>query len=332
MGVREGAVLLEDRSKYYRVPLKLYKDGDILETDIYLNYQGNFLLYRPKKSKWTQVDTQKLTEFGAKELYIRCHSDQEHFKFLESNLTRVLNSQQSTVKEKAVVLHQVATNIAEGMFTNPNSSEAFAQSKHVVKHTMDLIAKDSQAFFDMISLSSHDVYTYTHCVNVMTFTIGLLNALGFTDKKILEESAIGAFLHDIGKSRVPIDVLNKPAPLTPEEWKVVKRHPEFGLDILHNRPVPARSKEIIVQHHEKINGIGYPYGLRGNQIQMASQVVAICDAYDAMTSNRCYQRAKTPFEAFLIITQEMKGHFPSRVVETFIQLLNIQRKNLARPK
>ncbi len=330
MGLRGGVATDIDRDeeliKYYRVPLNIYKSGDILDADIYLLYQGNYLLYRPNKSVWTKTDADKLIEFGAKELYIRCKSEFEHFRFLESNLNRVLHTSDSSTQEKAVVLHQVATNIAEGMFKNPNSSEAFARSKQIVSHTMDLVAKDSNAFFEMIKLSSHDVYTYAHCVNVMTFTIGLLNALGVKDHKTLEESAIGAFLHDIGKSQIPIDVLNKPAALTQDEWKIVKKHPEWGLDILHNKPVPSRSKDIIVQHHEKINGIGYPFGLRGNQIQMVSQVVSICDAYDAMTSNRCYQKAKTPFQAFLVITQEMNGHFATRIVETFIRLLNIDKK------
>jgi putative nucleotidyltransferase with HDIG domain len=230
-------------------------------------------------------------------------------------------------KEKAAVLYQCATGIAEGVFKNPTSSEALVRSKKVVSHTMDLLAKDSSAFLEMISLSSHDYYTYTHCVNVMTFTISLLSSLGHgKDRKILEEAAIGAFLHDIGKAKVPLEVLNKPGPLTADEWKIMKKHPEYGMDLLGNKTVPPRSKDIILQHHEKINGIGYPYGLKGDQIPIVSQVVSLCDAYDAMTTNRCYSKARTPFEAFKIITQDMKGHFTGELVASFIQLLNLDKK------
>ena len=95
--------------------------------------------------------------------------------------------------------------------------------------------------------------------------------------------------------------------------------------MLIRKPVPLLSKEIILQHHEKINGIGYPYGIRGDQIHDVAQVVSICDAYDAMTTNRCYQKAKTPFKAFEIISQEMRGHFEPSIVEAFIKLLNVEK-------
>jgi putative nucleotidyltransferase with HDIG domain len=311
---------------FYKIPINLYKNGDTVEQDLYFIYQGKYLLYRPKNAKWLDADTQRLTEFGTDALYIRCHNEQQHYKFLESNLNRVMGQEKTPTKEKAAVLYQCATGIAETVFKNPASSETLVRSKQVVSHTMNLLAKDSNAFLEMVSLTSHDYYTYTHCVNVMTFTISLLNALGLKEKKVLEEAAIGAFLHDIGKSKVPLEILNKPGPLTPDEWKVMKRHPEWGVEMLGAKSVPARGKEIILQHHEKINGIGYPFGLRGNQIQLVSQVVSICDAYDAMTTNRCYSRAKRPFEAFKIITQDMRGHFITRLVESFIQLLNIDKK------
>ncbi|MDB5036845.1 MAG: metal dependent phosphohydrolase [Bacteriovoracaceae bacterium] len=318
----------EDKLKYYRIPINLYKNGDLVEQDIYLRYQGNYLVYRAKSTRWSSEDSVRLEEFGSdKELYIRCETDNQHFKFIESNLTRVMSQKDTPTKEKAVFLYQCATGIAEGVFKNPSSSETLVRSKKVVTHTMEHLAKDSSAFMEMISLSSHDYYTYTHCVNVMTFTISLLNALGQKDKKVLEDAAIGAFLHDIGKAKVPLTVLNKPGPLTADEWKIMKKHPEYGMDLLGDKQVPERGKEIILQHHEKINGVGYPFGLRGNQIPLISQVVSICDAYDAMTTNRCYQRARSGFEAFRIITHEMKGHFSPRLVETFIELMNFRKKN-----
>lgn len=328
MGVPLGAVDLggAQHDSYFKVPLDLYKDGDVVERDIYLLYQGNYIVYRARNTRWTAEDTRKLSEFGAVDLFINCKTDGEHFKFLESNLNRILQTPGTPTRQKTSVLYQCASGIAENVFNNPYNSENFAKTKKVVSHTIELLAKDSDAFFNMISLSSHDYYTYTHCVNVMTFTISLLSALGVRDKKLLEESATGAFLHDIGKTKVPISILNKPGPLTEEEWKIMKKHPEWGLDILQARPIPERGKDIIIQHHEKINGIGYPYGLRGDKIQMVSQVVSICDAYDAMTTNRCYQTAKTPFDAFQIIAKDMRGHFNTRIVETFIELLNSERQ------
>jgi putative nucleotidyltransferase with HDIG domain len=327
VGANADALRLKDELNFYRIPVNLYKNGDTVDQDIYFLYQSKYLLYRPKNAQWSDEDTQKLIDFGTQELYIRCENEGQHFKFIEANLSRVMGQAKTPTKEKAAVLYQCATGIAEGVFKNPTSSESLVRSKQVVSHTMNLLAKDSSAFLEMISLSSHDYYTYTHCVNVMTFTISLLSSLGHGgDKRLLEEAAIGAFLHDIGKAKVPIEILNKPGPLTADEWKVMKKHPEYGMDILGNKTVPVQSKDIILQHHEKINGIGYPFGLAGNQIPIVSQVVSLCDAYDAMTTNRCYSKARTPFEAFRIITQEMRGHFTPKLVESFINLMNLDKK------
>lgn len=313
-------------NEYYRVPLSLYKDGDTIQEDVYLLFQGQYILYRSKNNRWTKEDTRKLSEFGSAELYIKCQDERAHLQFLESNLGRILNEDKTPKQEKASVLYQCATGIAKDIFASPRSTETFVRSKAVVDHTFEMLAKDKDAFLSMIALSSHDYYTYTHCVNVMTFTIALLNSLGIKDQKVIKEAAIGAFLHDIGKSKVPLSILNKPGPLVEEEWKIMKQHPTFGLELLADKPVPERGKNVIIQHHEKINGIGYPYGLKGDKVEMVSQVVSICDAYDAMTTNRCYQKALQPFQAFEIITQQMKGHFDMKIVETFIRLLNIDKK------
>jgi len=323
----EGALPIfgEKTEKFYRIPINLHKEGDLVLETLYLLYQGNYIVYRQKNSKWTADDTRRLSEFGAVELFIKCGSEKEHFKFIEGNLDRILHEPNRTTDEKVSVLYQCATGIAESVFENPTSTETFVRSKKVVNQTIGLMAKDSDAFLQMIKLSSHDYYTYTHCVNVMTFTIGLLTALGEKDQRVIEDAAIGAFLHDIGKSKVPLTILNKPGPLSDDEWKIMKQHPNFGLEVLSDKPVPSQSKNAIVQHHEKINGIGYPFGLKGDKIQIVSQVVSVCDAYDAMTTNRCYQKAKKPFEAFQLITQEMRGHFDPKIVETFIKLLNLQK-------
>jgi putative nucleotidyltransferase with HDIG domain len=311
---------------YFRVPVSLYKNGDRVSEDVYLLYQGQYVLYRSKNNRWTLDDTRKLTEFGSTELYIRCADEKAHVAFLEQNLGRILRESNTPKKEKASILYQCASGIAQDIFTSPRSTETFVRSKAVVDHTFELLSKDNDAFLQMISLSSHDYYTYTHCVNVMTFTISLLNALGVRDQKIIKEAAIGAFLHDIGKSKIPLTILNKPGPLLEEEWQIMRQHPAFGIELLDDKPVPDRSRQVILQHHEKINGIGYPYGLKGDRVQLVSQVVSVCDAYDAMTTNRCYQKALQPFQAFEIITQQMKGHFDPKIVSTFIQLLNTDKK------
>ncbi|MBN8555646.1 MAG: HD-GYP domain-containing protein [Deltaproteobacteria bacterium] len=308
------------------IELEFITIDTVLDHDLYLKSDNKYVLYRKASLPFTMKDKHRLQDSRTKVLFIRCESERELRRFYESNLPNIIDSPKVTVKQKAEVLYQCATGIAQDIFENPSSKESIGKSREVVNNTIKLLGKSSDSFLQIISLSSHDYYTYTHCVNVMTFSIGLLSSLGIKDPVLLKEVGAGALLHDIGKAKVPIHILNKPGPLTDEEWVVMKQHPVFGYEMLHSTPTPERGKEIVIQHHEKISGIGYPKGLKGDAVPLASQVVSICDAYDAMTTNRCYQKALKPFQAFQIITHEMRGHFDPKIVEKFIQMLNLKKK------
>ncbi len=311
---------------YHPIELEFLALDTVCDHNLFLLTYGNYVLYRGASLPFTMADKQRLEDAKIKTLYVFCESPRDLRRFYEANLTNIVENPRIDTKKKADILYTCAKGIAQEIFDNPDNKEAIGGTQNVVKNTIRLMANGSDAFVQMISLSSHDYYTYTHCVNVMTFSIGILSAMGITDQQVLKEAGMGALLHDIGKSKVPIDILNKPGPLTPDEWSVMKQHPVFGFDMLEDSPVPERGKGIVVQHHEKITGVGYPFGLKGEQIPIVSQVVSICDAYDAMTTNRVYQKAMKPYDAFRIITQEMRGHFAPNIVENFIKLLNVKKK------
>jgi putative nucleotidyltransferase with HDIG domain len=120
--------------------------------------------------------------------------------------------------------------------------------------------------------------------------VGRVLGLNKTDLMTIR---VGAYLHDVGKVRVPHEILNKPGPLTPTEFAAIKRHPEWGVDLLENAEFPWDIKPIIRWHHEKLDGSGYPYGLRGGEIPLAAQIICVSDVYDALTSDRSYRPART---------------------------------------
>lgn len=311
---------------YVAVELELFTVDAVCDHDIYLLNSGHYVLYRGASLAFTSADKQRLLDARIKSVYIKCESPRDLRRFYEANLSNIVDNKKIDTKKKADILYQCASGIAQEIFENPSNLDAIGGTQNVVQNTIKLLAKGSDAFVQMISLSGHDYYTYTHCVNVMTFSVGILSSMGIKDPVILKEAGMGALLHDIGKSKVPLEVLNKPGPLTEDEWKVMKQHPVFGYEMLHQSPVPERGRDIVVQHHEKISGVGYPYGLKGEAIPLISQVVSICDAYDAMTTNRCYQKAMKPYDAFRIITTEMKNHFDPKLIEAFIKLLNLRKK------
>jgi putative nucleotidyltransferase with HDIG domain len=146
------------------------------------------------------------------------------------------------------------------------------------------------------SIESSDSYTFGHCERVATYAVNVARALGL-DGQQLTAIRVGAYLHDVGKIRVPHEVLNKPGRLTAEEFDVIKMHPIWGIELLAAVEFPWDIKPIIRWHHEKHDGSGYPDRLRGEEIPLAAQIIGIVDVYDALTTTRSYRPAMTHAEA-----------------------------------
>ena len=142
------------------------------------------------------------------------------------------------------------------------------------------------------SIESADSYTHGHCERVATYAVRVAAALGLADDE-LTTIRLGAYLHDVGKVRVPQEILNKPGRLTPEEFHIMQQHPVWGLELLAGIEFPWDLKPIIRWHHEKLDGTGYPDRLKGEEIPRAAQIICIADVYDALTTTRSYRPAMT---------------------------------------
>ena len=152
------------------------------------------------------------------------------------------------------------------------------------------------------SIESADSYTFGHCERVADLALAVAGELGL-DESQLTTIRLGAYLHDLGKVRVPHEILNKPGALTKEEFEVIKMHPVWGLEFLAAVEFPWDIKPIIRWHHEKYDGTGYPDGLKGDEIPIAAQVICIADVYDALTTTRSYRAAMNHVEACTIMAK-----------------------------
>lgn len=140
------------------------------------------------------------------------------------------------------------------------------------------------------ALDAKDPYTAGHSQRVSDMALALLEFLSL-DKNEIEKIHIAAHLHDIGKIGIPDSVLNKPDKLSEEEWEAMKKHPRIGADILSKSRHLKELKDIVLYHHERFDGKGYPEGLKGDEIPLGARIIAVCDSIDAMTSDRGYRRA-----------------------------------------
>ena len=173
----------------------------------------------------------------------------------------------------------------------------------------DIIAKKKN-LVQITDIRLHDSYTFSHSVNVAVLSTMLGDLCGYSKRK-LQIITLGGLLHDIGKLAVPTPILNKSGSLTAGEFKIIRRHPSEGRKILKelNSPIASILAIIAVQHHEHLDGSGYPYHVRGKSIHPYSRITAIADVYDALTSVRPYKRAYKPNVVYRMMMQNSTGHF-----------------------
>lgn len=209
----------------------------------------------------------------------------------------------------------------EDVFNSPRSGTYVERVKNWVSNTIDMIIREKGTSV-MINILSFDYYTYTHSVNVAV--LGLLFSrylnLNCEDMNAL---GVGLLLHDVGKTQVSSQIINKKGKLTDAEFREVKMHVEFGTEILlHVGGIENVAFFPVMQHHEKMNGRGYPKGLQGSAIHKFGKIAAIIDVYDALTTKRPYSDARNPFGALKIIRDEMRGSFDDELFTDFILFLN----------
>lgn len=220
-------------------------------------------------------------------------------------------------KEGVLRVSEVLTAIREG---HPFS---FSIIKNVANDIVESLLRNPDALVSLSQLKSYDNYTFVHSVNVSILITSLAKTMGFPEEKLVDLS-MGGLLHDVGKMRVPEQILNKPGKLTDTEFSIIKRHPEFGYKtIIDQRGISDLTKKIVLQHHERYNGKGYPYGLKGERIHEVGLISAITDVFDALTSDRVYKAAWTPQKALAVIFQGADKDYSRRIVELFTRHLGI---------
>ncbi len=221
---------------------------------------------------------------------------------------------------KSITLKENSKIVVKQLFDNNHLGENLKEAKGAVCSMVDLIFADRDAIYDLMSLKNYDYYTYSHSVNVGVLSIGLGIAAGMK-RDALFRLGLGAILHDIGKRVIQQDIINKQGRLNEMEYQVIKTHVVEGEKILReNRAIPEESFAAMMHHHEKLSGRGYPFGLKGNDIELFGKITAIVDCYDALTTARPYKAALTPFQALALITNET-GDYDPWLLKGFIKML-----------
>jgi HD-GYP domain-containing protein (c-di-GMP phosphodiesterase class II) len=222
-------------------------------------------------------------------------------------------------KSKAVYQHSLQ--MMSRLLESP-TAENIKAGKGAIKSITDLILRDDETAHNMLLITSHDFYTYTHSVNVGITSIMLAKTLfRHSDNHDLEELGAGFFLHDLGKINIDPGIINKPGKLTEEEMNQMRTHPYQGYKILKEANALSEECEyIVLQHHERYDGTGYPKRLKGDETHIYGRICCLADVFDALTAERSYKKSMSKFDALKLMRDEMQNFFSRDLLEPFILL------------
>ncbi|HPH03381.1 MAG TPA: HD-GYP domain-containing protein [Spirochaetota bacterium] len=273
------------------------------------------LAYRP----FTADEVEDLIREGVEYLYYTGQTDvgRQYVKDLKGYLDQEIYQGPRTItvetQKKAVsAMMEIVQFIKSGQVTD------FSDAKNIVEYVLNDIHTSKDDFINLLDIQEYDDYTYTHSLNVGVIAMVLGKRMNLSDA-VLFNVGMAGFLHDIGKLRIPNEIINKPGKLTDEEYRTIKNHPRFGYEMVKGSPhVNEVVQRLILFHHERADGSGYPLGLTQEKLGNLTFIIAIADFYDAMTSARSYKRALTPKEAMQVIMKQAVTHFPDKVVQQFM--------------
>lgn len=291
------------------IPLSCCYEGDMLAEDVN-NEKGVTLV--AKNTAINQFIIQRLQELQIYSVWVY----QSPVLVTDSEYKAKYKELKSDYFEAVLLVKQLINDLSLGGSVDYEAIKKIAsivnknvnESGHITKY--------------LIEIKSADEYTYTHCLNVAFYSMLIAKWLGLSGACIVEAIQAG-LLHDIGKVRIPDEILNKKGKLSPEEYEEIKNHSRYGYEMIETVPeLSDRVKYAVLAHHERIDGSGYPSGLLGDSIELYARIVAVADVYDAMTQNRVYKKKVSPFETFQMFLTIGIGTFDTTVLRAFLRNLS----------
>lgn len=230
---------------------------------------------------------------------------------LPPQIQNTINKLKKEDPAKVNLSESVKKRVSEGiqyLYNNPESQEFTSTASSITQNLMKAINENNAIAVDITALKTCDEYTFKHSVDVATMSMIIAKQRNMKQDEVYNIGVAG-LLHDMGKSKIPLEILNKPARLNDEEFAIMKKHPLLGYEILKNKKEIPQSVSLgVLQHHEKMNGKGYPLGLKSEQITPFAKIMSVVDVYDALVTERPYKKAlsqRTAIEMIMSMTEDL---------------------------
>ena len=306
---------------YWPIRLDSLRIDSTLDFDLYIKSGSDVILYRSASEPFTEQIRDKLIDNGVTTLFTQLSQRTAYQTYIEAHMAEILRDMSIGGAAKASLAYDTSQMLVRDILAKPTLGENIHRSQNMVAVSVGYILEDKEAFANLIRVMSFDYQTYTHSVNVCTFSIALAKFMGINDEEVLNNLGVGALLHDVGKTKIPEEILNKQSTLDDDEFELIKKHPVFGQEIVRETDLVHKDCYLpIGQHHEREDGSGYPYGLMSADIHEFSKIVGIADVFDAMTTQRPYRNAVETFPTLMVMYSD-KHLFDKRILEQFTLLM-----------
>ncbi|MDH4127247.1 MAG: HD-GYP domain-containing protein [Spirochaetota bacterium] len=308
--------IFSDFDDHVEVIVKHLKPGIVLASSTY-DKNGN--LVHPAYTPFTQNDIESLISSGIDKIFytkfkkkLNTHSGQTLNEYLDNQIykgprTITIESQKNAVSVMEKIVNKIK---------NDNEFDVH-DARLLVENIMNDLNNSDEQVINLLDIQAFDDYTYTHSLNVGVIGMVFARKLKLHDDMV-KKIGLGGFLHDVGKVKIPFEIINKDGKLTSDEYDIIKQHVTIGYKLIKNKTqVDDSVKQMILFHHEKLDGSGYPLGLKNNQIEDYIAIITIADYYDALTTERSYKKAFTPRETLHLIMKKSGIYFKSDIAHKF---------------
>ena len=263
----------------------------------------------------------QIREAGFSTVYVHQKHMDNVLPCLNAFTRGVLDRVSLPMETKARAVYDNAFQIVAQAMTTPDLGANLQAGREYVGDVVGFVKKNPTCLKKLHEVLALDYTLFTHSVNVCLLLVAFGCRLGLNAEKVTV-LGLGGLFHDIGKRSIPEEILNKPGPLNEDEWEVMRKHPAEGVQLLRAAGnLPAETYRMVYQHHENLDGTGYPRGISGESLSDFSQIIRIIDAYDALTSQRCYKEAAPASSAVNIMLRDMPQQINQELLSAFVVFL-----------
>jgi putative nucleotidyltransferase with HDIG domain len=296
------------------------KANSVTDFALFLIAEGEYVLYAPPKYHWSEAELGRLAREGHGVLYYSSTDQLKVDAYLKIAQVGDIDTNLPP-REQILQLTDVAAQLTKILYDYPLTPASLAKGTQIANQLVEVIQQDPTSVTALGKLASHDWYTYYHSARVAAYALAIAIEMGLSDKFQLQELSLGCLFHDIGKSKIDLSILNKTGPLTNDEWAIIRTHPEFGIRLIDNSKISIVPREIILHHHERLDGAGYPHRLTEHELLQEVRIAAFADTFDALTTNRPYQPGRSRFEALDLIRHRFLQQLDPECYKAMVEIL-----------